>query len=87
MNDKGELTFEITAIFATASKILNQIPKSCARSAIGRLVSHSNLLESIRISKILLANAKNGANGKAATKIVMKPNWITKLKPRLYFRE
>ena len=73
-NEKGNPTFEITAIFATASSMLNHIPKSCARSAIGRLVSHISLFESIRISKILFASAKNGASGKAATKMVMKPN-------------
>ena len=71
------LTFEITAILATASNILNQIPKSCARCAIGLLFSQSIIVESIRISKMLFARAKNGANGKAATKMVMKPNWIT----------
>ena len=27
---------------------------------------------------MLFARAKKGAKGKAATKIVMKPNWITK---------
>ena len=76
------LTFDITAIFETASNILYQIPKSCARSAIGLLVSQINLFESIRISKILFARAKNGARGKAATKMVMKPNWITEMKDK-----
>ena len=76
-NGNNFLTFEITAILATASSILNHIPKSCARSAIGLRVSHISLFESIRISKILFASAKNGAKGKAATKMVMKPNWIT----------
>jgi len=70
----GKLTFEITAILATASNILYQMPKSCARYAIGLLVSHRSIVESIRISKMLFASAKNGANGKAATKMVMKPN-------------
>lgn len=71
------LTLLITAILATLSKISNQIPMSWARSAIGRLTSHTNLSESIRISKMLLASAKKGAKGNAATKIVMKPNWRT----------
>ena len=67
----------MTAILATLSRISNQIPMSWALSAIGRLTSHTNLSESIRISKMLLASAKNGAKGNAATKIVMKPNWRT----------
>ena len=67
----------MTAIFATADKILNQIPMSWARWATGRRRSHTILSESMRISKMLLARAKNGAKGNAATKIVMKPNWIT----------
>ena len=67
----------MTAILATLSRISNQIPMSWARSAIGRLTSHTNLSESMRISKMLLASAKNGAKGNAATKIVMKPNWRT----------
>lgn len=79
-----KLTFEITAIFATASRILNQIPRSCALSAIGRLVSQMSLFESIRISKMLFASAKNGARGNAATKIVMNPNCITSNEKRNY---
>ena len=71
------LTLLMTAILATLSRISNQIPMSWARSAIGRLTSHTNLSESMRISKMLLASAKNGAKGNAATKIVMKPNWRT----------
>ena len=67
----------MTAIFATAAKILNQIPMSWARCATGRRRSFTILSESMRISKMLLASAKKGAKGKAATKIVMKPNWIT----------
>ena len=80
------LTLEMTAIFATASNILNQMPKSCARSAIGLLVSQISLFESIRISKMLFARAKNGANGKAATKMVIKPNWITKKRIKIRIR-
>ena len=68
------LTLLITAIFATAFKILNQIPMSCARWATGLLRSHTILSESILISNTLLASAKNGASGNAATKMVMKPN-------------
>ena len=71
------LTLLMTAIFATALNIPNQIPMSCARWATGLLRSHTILSESIRISKMLLARAKKGARGNAATKMVMKPNWIT----------
>lgn len=78
MNDPmAVLTLLMTAILATLSRISNQIPMSCALSAIGLLTSHTNLSESILISKMLLARAKKGARGKAATKIVMKPNWRT----------
>ena len=31
---------------------------------------------------MLLRSAKNGANGKEATKIVMKPNWMTRSKKK-----
>ena len=71
------LTLLITANFATELKMVNQIPMSWALWATGLLQSFTILSESILISKILLARAKNGAKGKAATKIVMKPNWIT----------
>ena len=71
------LTLLMTAIFAIADNILNQIPMSCALCATGRRKSHTILSESMRISKMLLARAKNGARGKAATKIVTKPNWMT----------
>ena len=70
------LTLLMTAIFAIADNILNQIPMSCALCATGRRKSHTILSESMRISKMLLARAKNGARGKAATKIVTKPNWM-----------
>ena len=71
------LTLLTTAILATVSRMLNQIPISCALSAIGRRTSQMKLSESMRISKMLLARAKNGARGNAATKMVMKPNCIT----------
>ena len=67
----------MTAIFAIELRIVNQIPMSWARCATGLLRSHTILSESIRISKMLLASAKNGARGNAATNMVMKPNWIT----------
>ena len=67
----------MTAILAIESNMLNQMPMSCALSAIGRRTSLMNLSESIRISKMLFAKAKNGARGKAATKIVMNPNCMT----------
>ena len=73
------LTLLITAILVIASRILNQIPISCARSATGLLRSDTILSESMRISKMLFARAKNGARGNAATKIVMNPNWITEV--------
>ena len=48
-----------------------------ARTAIGRRSCVINLLESMRTSRMLFARAQRGARGKAATKIVTKPNWIT----------
>ena len=42
------------------------------------LVSQTSLLASNRISIQLFSKANNGARGKAATKIVMKPNCSTK---------
>ena len=53
------------------------IPISCDRSAIGRRSTVINLKASNLISTMLLSQANNGASGKAATKIVMKPNCMT----------
>ena len=73
------LTFVITANWANMSSILNQIPIFSALSATARLVAQINFWASNRISNQLLRRAKNGASGKAATKMVMKPNWRTKV--------
>ena len=67
----------ITANCASASRILNQTPISWALSATGRRVSQTNLWASNRISTQLFRRANRGANGKAATNIVMKPNCST----------
>ena len=50
---------------------------SSARAALGRRQVVINLQASRRISTKLLSNAKNGPSGKAATNIVINPNWIT----------
>ena len=46
-------------------------------SATALLVSQTNFWASSLISTQLLRRANKGARGKAATKIVMKPNWRT----------
>ena len=61
-------------------KNINQVPISSALSATGRLVETTNLDASKRISNQLFNRAKKGARGKAATKIEMNPNCITKFK-------
>ena len=48
------------------------------RAAMGRRNCVVNLSASVRISRMLLMKAKRGAIGKAATKMVTNPNWITK---------
>ena len=50
-----------------------------ARSNVSKadLVSQTNFWASSLISTQLLRRAKRGASGKAATKIVMNPNWRT----------
>ena len=50
---------------------------SWERSATGRRSTLTNLKASNLISTMLLSQANNGASGKAATKIVMKPNCMT----------
>ena len=74
------LTLVITANCANMSNILHQIPMFSARSATALRVSQINFCASNRISTQLLSRAKNGARGKAATKIVMKPNCSTEMK-------
>jgi hypothetical protein len=74
------LTLVITANCANMSNILHQIPMFSARSATALRVSQINFCASNRISTQLLSRAKKGARGKAATKIVMKPNCSTEMK-------
>jgi hypothetical protein len=69
----------MTANWANMSRILNHIPIFSALSATARRVSQTNFWASIRISTQLLSRAKNGASGKAATKMVMKPNCKTEI--------
>ena len=71
------LTLVMTANWANISKILNQMPIFSARSATALRVSQTNFWASRRISTQLLSSAKKGARGKAATKMVMKPNCNT----------
>ncbi len=59
------------------SRILNQIPMFSALSATALRVSQTNFCASSLISTQLLRRAKKGASGKAATKMVIKPNWRT----------
>ncbi|KAH3784076.1 hypothetical protein DPMN_162027 [Dreissena polymorpha] len=73
-------TLLMTAICASPSIMENQTPMSCARSATGLRVSLTNFWASSRISTQLLRRANKGANGKAATKIVMNPNCKTATK-------
>ena len=75
-----KLTLVITANCANMSNILHQIPMFSARSATALRVSQINFCASNRISTQLLSRAKKGARGKAATKIVMKPNCSTEMK-------
>ena len=49
------------------------MPISLTRCPTGLLYRVSNFFASSLISKILFNNAKNGANGNAATKIVTNP--------------
>ena len=73
-----DLTLLMTARWAINSMILNQMPMFSALSATARRVSQTNFWASSLISTQLLMRAKRGARGKAATKIVMKPNWSTR---------
>lgn len=50
---------------------------SVALAGIGRLHCVTNLYASSLISMILFSNASRGARGKAATKMVVKPNCKT----------
>ena len=57
--------------------MIHDLPISWARSATGRRSTLTNLKASNLISMMLLSQANNGASGKAATKMVMKPNCMT----------
>ena len=87
--DYNLLTLLMTARCASNSRMLNHIPMSWALSATTRLVSQTNFWASKRISTQLFRRAKSGARGKAATKIVMKPNWSTEMKIEwnIYFKK
>ena len=71
------LTLLITASCAKASRMVNHTPMSRHLSPTGLRVSQTNLCASKRISIQLLRRANKGARGKAATKMVIKPNWRT----------
>lgn len=66
-------TFVITLSLAIQSRIRYQTPMSRTRCVTGRRWKVSSFFASNRISSMLFNKAKNGANGKAATKIVTKP--------------
>ena len=72
-----KLTLLMTAIWAIISIIVNQIPIFSALSATALLVSQTNFWASSLISTQLFRRAKSGARGKAATNIVINPNWRT----------
>ena len=76
---KEILTLLITANLANISRILNHIPIFSALSATALLVSQTNFCASSLISTQLLRSANKGAKGKAATNMVMKPNWRTEI--------
>ena len=78
------LTFVTTASLDTAYRIWYHIPISCDRVAVGRCSCVTNLLASERISMTLFSKANTGARGKAATKIVTKPNCNTGKKEKKY---
>lgn len=67
-------TFVTQEILDTIYKTLYHIPISFDCAALGLLITVTNLFASDRISIMLLSNANKGANGKAATKSVTKPN-------------
>lgn len=56
------------------------MPMSLTRCPTGLLYIVSNFFASNLISKTLFNNAKNGANGNAATKIVTNPYCSTRQK-------
>lgn len=68
-----ELTLVITDNLEMESKIRYHMPISVTRCPTGLLYIVNNFFASNRISKTLFNNAKNGANGNAATKIVTNP--------------
>lgn len=66
-------TFVITLSLPMQSRIRYHTPISRTRCDTGRLWWVNSFFASSRISKILFSRAKNGASGKAATKMVTKP--------------
>ena len=66
----------LRAAMGRRSCVVNS-PMVALRAAMGRRSCVVNLSASVRISSTLFISAKSGASGKAATKIVTKPNWIT----------
>lgn len=63
------------------------MPMSLTRCPTGLLYMDNNFFASSLISKTLFSNAKNGANGKAATNIVINPYCSTTKKIIIYFLE
>lgn len=55
------------------SRMRYHMPMSLTRCPTGLLYMVNNFFASNLISKTLFSNAKNGANGNAATKIVTNP--------------
>lgn len=73
------LTLVMTDILEIESRILYHIPISVTRCPTGRRNITNNFFASNRISRTLFNKAKNGASGKAATKIVTNPYCNTKM--------
>lgn len=74
---KSYIFIQLKFMMASVAKVHMYLPMVALREAIGRLSCVVNLSASVRISSMLFIKAKRGASGKAATKIVTKPNWIT----------
>lgn len=68
------------------SRMRYHMPISITRCPTGLLYITNNFLASNRISKILFNNAKKGANGNAATKIVTNPYCSTAIFKTLRFK-
>ena len=70
-------TFVMTPILDTTVRMGNQIPMSWDLRGNGRFHWVKALNASIRISATLFNRAHSGPSGKATTKNVIKPNWMT----------